>query len=88
MPILTAQCPKWTQDGGVLGGMNGGKFRSDQGDECAYDASGNLLPDENANYTYNYSPNPWTAKHIWLDVLPHFIYGGSGSYTPGLTKTY
>ncbi|MGW8391821.1 RHS repeat-associated core domain-containing protein [Pseudoduganella sp. HUAS MS19] len=87
-PSTDNQCPKWTQDTGALGGMNGGKFRSDRGDECAYDASGNLLPDENANYTYNYSPDPWTAQHIWQDVLPHFIYGGPTSYAPGLSRTY
>lgn len=87
-PTTDNQCPKWAQDTGALGGMNGGKFRSDRGDECAYDANGNLLPDENANYTYNYSPDPWTAQHIWQDVLPHFIYGGSSSYTPGLSRTY
>lgn len=39
-PRTDSQCPTWNQDTGALGGMNGGKFRSDRGDECAYDANG------------------------------------------------
>ncbi len=61
------------------------KWRGSDGSECAYDSNGNLLPDENANYTFNYGPDPWTLSHIGQDVLPHFIIGGN--YTPGLTTT-
>jgi len=76
-------CGFWDKDEGVLGD----KYRSSTGFECAYDAQGNLLPDENGNYTYNYDGGtlPWFSPgHYWKDVIPHFFYGGN--YTPRLTK--
>jgi RHS repeat-associated protein len=76
-------CGFWDKDEGVLGD----KYRSPTGFECAYDAQGNLLPDENGNYTYNYAGGtfPWFSPgHYWKDVIPHFFYGGN--YTPRLTK--
>ena len=62
------------------------KWRDARGNECAYDSLGDLLPDKDANYTYNYSPEPESFKHIWQDVLPHFIYGGPKAYQPNLTQ--
>jgi hypothetical protein len=60
-----------------------GKLRDNFGNECAYDKNGLLLPDENANYTYNYTADPWTFSHVWQDWLPHYWYGSC--YIPNLT---
>jgi hypothetical protein len=43
----------------------------------------NLLPDEDANYTYNYGPDPYTLDHICKDVAPQYLIGGH--YTPNPT---
>ncbi len=62
--------PQWKKD------FHGsGKYRSDQGYECAYDACGKLKPDDGQNYTYNYGPSLYTATHVILDVLPHYLCG-------------
>ncbi len=76
-----------------------GKWRSDAGDECDYDGNGDLLPDQNANYTYNFAgganPYPQDGGSVWglirhalYDVLSHYLCGGDESYTPNLTHTY
>jgi hypothetical protein len=66
------------------------KYRGSDGSECAYDESGNLIPDKG---TYNYEPDAWLMdgiiphpNHVWKDFIPHFLYGGG--YTPGLGSTY
>ena len=61
------------------------KWRSPHGYECDYDKDGNLLPDKDANYTYNYAPKSGSLKHILWDVLPHFLYLGGSTYKPNLT---
>ena len=61
------------------------KYRSDIGNECKYGPDGKIMPDAG---TYNYGANPRTWDHIWNDIIPHFWYGGSKSYTPGLTTVY
>jgi hypothetical protein len=61
------------------------KWRSPLGYECAYDDNDNLLPDEDANYTYNYEPNPYTVRHGVVDVLTHYLFGGDAGYDPNLT---
>lgn len=63
-----------------------GKWRGAQGNECAYDDAGNLLPDP--NQTYNFYPDPLTAGHIWCDFGAHFWCGGADGYTPNLTTQY
>jgi RHS repeat-associated protein len=56
-----------------------GKWRGSDGSECLYDENGDLEP--NSGESYNYCPDPWTACHIFADVYPHFLFGGSyGSY--------
>ena len=106
-PDTNTQCSAYKQDedGGLASIANSGelKWRHPYGYECHYDSSGNLLPDINANYTYNYSNS--LGWHIWQDFLPHYIYGfilefylGTGPvltgfdpygiYTPGLTEIY
>ena len=82
-PPLT--CPSERNGGWSYGDGGGAKWRSPQGYECAYDSEGNLLPDEHGNYTFNYEPDPWTVRHILLDVIPHFLFGGGGGYESGLT---
>jgi hypothetical protein len=66
----------------------GSKWRSPQGDECAYDQDGNLKPDQDANYTYNYAPDPYTWDHVFRDFVTHFIFLGPDAYDPGLTHRY
>jgi RHS repeat-associated protein len=86
-PNLDKECSAFDEDtpGGLASNVNGGhlKWRDANGNECAYDGNGSLMPDQGANYTHNYGTDPF--KHIWQDVVPHFRYGGSGAYTPGLT---
>jgi hypothetical protein len=79
--------PIWQQDQGVLGWLDGGKYRDSFGDECKY-AGGNLMPDQSGNYTFNYTSDDSSPWHIWQDVIPHFWYGGPGSYTPNVTHSY
>ena len=100
------QCPKKKPGCGGAGAAPPGhelhydshtnKWRSDAGDECAYDSNDDLLPDENANYTYNFAggSNPYPQdggsfwgfiRHLIHDVYPHFQ---CGAYTPNLTHTY
>jgi len=68
-----------------------GKFRADDGSECVYSDSGNLIP--NAG-TFNFQPfgtygfNAEVFLHICSDVAPHFYYGGQSVYIPDLTQTY
>lgn len=81
-------CSVFQQDNGLLGATNGGKYRDSLGNECSYFENGELMIDRNANYTYNYGPNPYSLKHLWQDYLPHFIYGGNTAYTPLLTTEY
>ena len=65
----------------------GGKYRNGSGYECAYGPGGKLLPDTDhpnprlsikphteQNYSYNYSPNPYSPGHIYQDVLPSYIW--------------
>jgi hypothetical protein len=63
-----------------------GKYRGSAGNECAYDSSGNLLPDP--NQTFNFYPDPYTAGHGWSDFGAHFWYGGGDGYNPDLTTSY
>jgi hypothetical protein len=64
------------------------KWRGTKGSECAFDERGNLLPDENANYTFDFAPKPITTGHIWNDVVSHYWYGGKEAYKPGVTVEY
>jgi RHS repeat-associated protein len=57
------------------------KYRSNRGNECKYDANGNILRDGG---TYNYEPFPWHPRHLWKDILPTVRWWGS-NYTRGLT---
>jgi RHS repeat-associated protein len=70
--------PNWKKDM-----WGSGKYRNPDGSECKYDKCGKLLPDADGNYTYNYSPNPFSFSHIMSDVLPHFY---CGPYVRNLTK--
>jgi RHS repeat-associated protein len=63
------------------------KWRGSGGTECKYDGQGNLLPDEKANYTFNFEPDDLPG-HVWNDFVPHFWYGGAEAYTPDLTTPY
>jgi RHS repeat-associated protein len=85
-------CPSerndWNKDEGQWYLLGSTKWRSWTGYECDYDDNGNLLPDQNANYTYNYGTDPLSLQHIWNDVVPHYTHGGAGVYAPGLTQTY
>ena len=70
----------WDQDPdwGPIPGASG-KWRATDGSECAYDANGDLIPDEGS---FNYCPDPATACHILIDVLPHYLFGpGAGGPT-------
>lgn len=66
---------KWTPD------WSGNKWRAPDDSECAYDTNGDLLADQDANYTYNYGPDPFTFDHVIKDFLSHFML--SRYYTPG-----
>lgn len=61
----------WSQD------WWSGKWRGSDGSECQYGSGGGILPDENANYTYNFGPDPWTSDHLLYDVAPALIFGDS-----------
>ena len=94
------RCPKREnacKDGGFS--FDGDKWRSDNGSECTYDKDGNLNPDSNGNFSYNYAggsnPRPWRGGsisgflgHLFIDVLPHFLCGGNEGYEPGLSGSY
>jgi uncharacterized protein RhaS with RHS repeats len=82
-PSSSGEQNYWTQDS-----WGKGKWRSWNGAEAAYDEAGNLLPDESANYTFNYAPDPFTIQHIWWDVLPDWGLGHGYGYVPNLTTTY
>ena len=89
-PDIKNACPiddfEKDKDGGLASLLNGKlKYRSPKGSECTYDSNGNLLPDENGNYTYNYDTDGGLF-HGYQDVLPHFLYGGNKAYTPSLTR--
>lgn len=87
-PNTEAQCSPYEEDSpdGPASLINGGKrkWRHPNGYECFYDDNGNLLPDQNGNYTYNYSNSFF--EHVWKDVIPEGVYGGKEEYTPDLTE--
>lgn len=79
-------------NGWDFGAGGAAKWRSPLGYECAYDdANGNLLPDTNGNYTYNYADPPKTIQHALVDFLAHYFYeahspgGGNDVYEPNVT---
>lgn len=88
-PNLSVMCSAYVEDtlDSLASKVNEGhlKWRDSRGNECAYDAQDNLLPDQDANYTFNYGPEPESIEHMWMDVVPHFFYGGPKAYTPNLT---
>jgi RHS repeat-associated protein len=51
----------------------GGKWRGSDGSECAYDDSGNHIPDSTS---FNFCAEPMSLCHIFADFLPHFMFGG------------
>ena len=78
-------CPSERNGGWIYGAGLSPKWRSPLGYECSYDEDGNLKPDVDANYTYNYGPDPYTLKHIIYDVIAHFLFGGADAYYTHLT---
>jgi RHS repeat-associated protein len=70
--------PAWTKDF-----WGSGKYRNADGSECKYDKCGKLLPDADANHTYNYDANPYSVSHIVSDFVPHFY---CGPYVRNLTR--
>ena len=79
-------CSGEKDNGWEFGAGGTPKWRSSSGYECAYGPDGNLLPDENANYTYNYGPVAKSVKHFLLDWFAHYFFGDNKTYVPGLTK--
>jgi len=53
------------------------KWRASDGSDCQYDEGGDILADENANYTYNYGPDPFRSDHVLNDVAPALLFGNS-----------
>ena len=78
-------CSSERNNGWTFGDGGGDKWRSPLGYECSYDDNGNLKPDVDGNYSFNYEPDPRTARHIWYDVITHFLFGGGAGYDPNLT---
>jgi hypothetical protein len=78
-------CSSENNNGWKFGVEGGSKWRSPLGYECQYNDKGDLLPDQDANYTYNYAPDALTVQHGLYDFFVHFLFGGDSGYDPGLT---
>lgn len=61
------------------------EWRSPLGYECTYDADGNLLPDVDGEYTYDYEPDAHTIRHGLIDWFAHYFFGGHPAYDSNLT---
>jgi RHS repeat-associated protein len=66
---------EWKKDlaayGETKAGKGGSLYRSSDGDECAYDKNGSLIPGAG---TFNYGANPDSVEHIVFDVIPWIIW--------------
>jgi hypothetical protein len=76
--------PSWAQDSALVAAIHGAAgvttWRSSNGDECAYDANGNLVT---GTESFNYGPDTWSIVHGIYDWGAAQYYGNN--YAPGTT---
>ena len=56
------------------------------GQEVVFDKNGKIVTDPENIGTRNYGPIPKSSDHIWLDVIPYYIWGNSPDDTTPLLR--